>query len=419
LNKAREQLNEIEIQCGQRSMQLRFDTDRPVNVITPNNAPSDEASIERSITQPIAFPDLASFVADKKKILVVVNDHTRPTPAPAVLGLLGLEGKEVTTIVATGSHRSPTPEEISRLLGGPTPQYGGKVVVHDSKNPKLLKSVGETSRGTKLSLNAYLFDADGIIVVGSVEPHYFAGFTGGRKFLLPGLAGFDSIRKNHSFAVDERASVLSLDKNPVHEDFMEALELFGRNDDIFSIQMVLNGDHQVSYTSSGHIINSFTAAVEHAKEIYGSPVSEKADIVISVLKPPMDIDLYQSQKGIDNVKLALNDGGVLILVSSCRDGIGDRGFYKILLSGKDVSKEKPENYGFGFHKAVKINEVLRKVKIFAVTDLPSKILEAISITPYTDLQKAMTEATKLRGEKSRVLIVRDAGLVVPLPPQTP
>ena len=408
-------MSEVQIQCGERSTHLKFDVNRPVEVVTSRRAPVDLDSLSRSISKPIASADLASFVAGKMKILVVVNDHTRPTPTAAVLGFLPLSGKEVTTIVATGTHRSPTPDEVARLLGGPSPQFGGKVAVHDAKNHKHLRYVGETSRGTKLSLNSAIFDADGIIVVGSVEPHYFAGFTGGRKFLLPALAGFESVTMNHSLAVDEGAKVLALDGNPVHEDFMEALNMLGRNDDVFSIQTVLNADHQVSYTSSGHIINSFTAAVEHAKEIYVSPVSEKADIVVSVIKPPMDLDLYQSQKGIDNVKLALNDGGVLILVSSCRDGIGDRGFYTILTSGEGVSKERASEYGFGFHKAVKLREILSRVKVFAVTDLPPKILEAISITPYNDLEKALNEATRLKGDRSRVLIVRDAGLVVPLP----
>lgn len=286
----------IDIPYGRVTVGFELVEGTPVEIVSPRKTPADECSIARSLSEPTAFTDLESFVADKRKILVVINDHTRPTPTSTVLKKLDLKGKDATTIVATGAHRSPHPEELSRLLGATMPPYGGKVIVHNSRDSASLKSVGQTSRGTKLFFNPLLFAADGIVVVGSVEPHYFAGFTGGRKFLLPALAGLESIMANHSLALDKRSRILSLDGNPVHEDFMEALDIFGRNDDIFSIQLVLNSEQQVSFTSSGHIIQSFTECVERAKDIYVTPVKAKADIVISVAQPPLDLDLYQSQK---------------------------------------------------------------------------------------------------------------------------
>lgn len=210
--------------------------------------------------------------------------------------------------------------------------------MHDNRQESSLRPLGKTSRGTPLFFSRLAFEADGIIVIGSVEPHYFAGYTGGRKFLLPGLAGLESTVMNHSLAADERSRILALGGNPVHEDMMEALEVFGRFDDIFSIQLVVNAEHEISYASSGHIVRSFEGAIKHAKEIYVPTVAERADIVISVAKPPLDIDLYQSQKAVDNVKLAVKQDGVIILVSPCRDGIGDRGFYDLLASGPEMKR---------------------------------------------------------------------------------
>lgn len=394
---------------------VELDDGGQVETVSPRKTPADEGSIAKSLSRPKGFTDLASFVENKKKILVVVNDHTRPTPTLNVLKNLDLKGKDITTLVATGAHRSPSRAELSRILGGLVPPYGGRVLVHNSREKRLLKSLGRTSRGTGLSLSKHLLVADGIITVGSVEPHYFAGFTGGRKFLLPGLAGLESIIMNHSLALDDKSSILSLDGNPVHEDFMEALSLFGKQDSIFSIQTVLNYEHRVSYTSSGDIIQSFMEAVDHAKEIYVCSVEKKADIVVSVAKPPTDLDLYQSQKAIDNVKLALNDGGVVILVSSCRNGIGDRGFYDILASGGGVT-EKMKSC-FGYHKAAKITNLLKKANVFAITALPSDVLKAISMVPYGDLKSAMEDATRLKGKGARVLIVNDSGITVPLPRQ--
>jgi len=403
----------IDIPYGSGSVKLDL-ADTFTEVVSPKKTTVNEFSISKSLSQPTNFGTLDSFVASKKKILVVVNDHTRPTPTATVLKNLDLSGKDVTTIVATGTHRSPNSIELSKILGGAAPPFGGRVIVHDSRDAAQLKFVGRTSRGTKLLLNRQLFDAEGIIVVGSVEPHYFAGFTGGRKFLLPALSGLESIVMNHAHAVDERSRILALDGNPIHEDFMEALNLFNRYDDIFSIQLVLNSEQQISFASSGHVIHSFTECVDRAKDIYVASVETKADIVISVARPPLDIDLYQSQKAIDNVKLALKDDGILILVSKCPDGIGDKGFYNILASSKG-KPPKPNNCEFGFHKAAKMAEVLSRVRVFAVTDIQPELLTAISITPYNKLQNAVVDAVNLKGKDSRILIVRDAGVMVPLP----
>ena len=387
-------------------------SDLQAQTVSPKATVSDPGSISKSMTNPVEFVDIRSFISRRKKFLVVVNDHTRPTPTASVLRELELKGKDVTTIVANGTHRAPTKQELEDILGGrdATPPYGGEVRIHDSRDNSSLVEFGRTRRGTKLLINRLLAEAEGIIVVGSVEPHYFAGYTGGRKFLLPGLAGLESIVMNHALAADESSRIIKLEGNPVHEDFMDALDRFGRFDDIFSIQLVLNAQHQVSYASSGHIVHSFVKAVERAEETYVPPVKGRADIVISVAKPPMDCDLYQSQKALDNVKLAVNEGGIIILVSRCKDGIGDRGFYNLLTGADSMDPHK-----FGFHKAVKMKKLLQNTTVFAVSDLPPTVAKSISITPFPDIQTAFDRATEIKGKHANALIVLDGGLVVPKP----
>ena len=407
----------IDIPYGKSSMPLELNVDRPIGVVSPRETPNDENSIETSLSNPQGSPDLVSFLSERRRILVVINDHTRPTPTSAVLKRLDLREKEVTTIVASGTHRPPSVRELEGLLGGPNPSYGGRVILHDSNDESQLKSIGRTSRGTELHFNKHVFDADGIIVVGSVEPHYYAGFTGGRKFLLPALAGFRSIEMNHSLALDERSAILRLEGNPVHEDFMEALDIFNRYEDIFAIQLVLNRDHQISYTVSGHVIHSFNSAVVRAKEVYVAPVEAKADIVVTVATPPMDLDLYQAHKAIENVKLALKDRGVVILVSPCTDGVGLRGFYDLLAQGGSVNafNMTKETYRLGYHKATKLAQLLKEARIFAVTKLQPETLKTIGITPYQDVQSAVDEASKLNGSNSRILVDLDGCLTVPVP----
>jgi len=401
----------IEIPYGDTSEILQTSDEQSVEIASPKRTPAIPESVSKSIANPTQFEDLASFISTRRKLLVVVNDYTRPTPTAHVLKQLNLEGNDATTIVACGTHREPNEQEIRMILGGPTPAFGGRVVVHNSRDNETLVEVGSTRRGTELSLNRLLFDSDGIIVVGSVEPHYFAGYTGGRKFLLPALAGFESIVKNHALAVDDHAGIIQLEGNPVHEDFMDALRLFGRDEDIFSIQLVLNAEHQVNYASSGHIVHSFVDAIKHANETYVAPVTAQADIVISVSKPPMDIDFYQSQKAIENVKLAVKDNGIIILVSSCREGIGDRGFYNLLVSG-DVTMDP---HKFGFHKAIKMKRLLERAGVFVVSDLPAAVPSAMSLTPFTDIQTAFDRAKEIKGNSARVLIVYDGSIVVPVP----
>jgi len=402
---------EIDISYGQGQKRLVLSKDQPMETVSQKKTHADPESVTRSLSSPTKFAGFDSFISARKKLVVVVNDHTRPTPTAAVLRDLGLRGKDVSTIIACGAHRSPNQQEIEQILGGAIAPYGGRLLVHDARDKQSLIEIGSTSRGTKLLLNHLLFESDGIIVVGSVEPHYFAGYTGGRKFLLPALAGLESIVMNHALSTDDNSGITKLEGNPVHEDFMEALQLFGRYDDIFSIQLVLTPEHQVSYTSSGHVVHSFFDAVQRAKDTYVVPVRTQADIVISVAKPPMDIDLYQSQKAIENVRLAVKKGGIIILVSNCRDGIGDRGFYELL-----ASKDKPMNsHTFGFHKAVKMAKLLEDVTVFVVSDLPAVVPRRICLTPFTDVQEAVDKAIEVKGKESRVLTVLDGSIVVPIP----
>jgi nickel-dependent lactate racemase len=398
---------------GDRVMLLALEDRESIRIVSPQHFPTDEDSVTRSITNHAEDSGLKSFLSKKDRILVVINDHTRPL-ARAALERLPLKEKDVTTLIATGTHRAPTPKELTRLLGKDSPPYGGRVVVHDATDGES-KSIGLTTRGTEVCLNSQVFDAHGLIVIGSVEPHYYAGFTGGRKFLLPGLASFKSIEMNHSLALDDNARILSLEGNPVHEDFMDALRMFGRNQDIFSIQLVMNPDHRISFASSGDIVNSFTDAVQHALRTYVCPVPFKTDILIAIVNPPLDIDLYQAHKAIENVKPALNDDGILILLAQCRDGIGNRAFYDLLSSKQELSGIVREHYTFGGHKALRIRQLQQRARIFAITDLDPEIMRTISITPFADLQSAVNTALTLKGNSATITLVNDAGVTVPMP----
>jgi nickel-dependent lactate racemase len=320
--------------------------------------------------------------------------------------------------VATGAHRGPTEEEYRQILGELYDKLRGRCVHHDSRKDEDMADLGATRNGTPILLNKRLFQADRIIATGSVEPHYFAGFTGGRKAFLPGIAAYKTIEANHKLALSPAASSLALEGNPVHEDMMDALPLIKAP--VFSFMTVLDKEQRVAAAAAGDLMASFYAAVETARKIFCVTLQEKADIVVSVAKFPMDIDLYQSQKAIDNGAAALKDGGTLILVSSCRDGIGDEAYAALLASAKTPAKALAridEGYKLGYHKAAKMAGVSARAVIKAVTELPAERLASMFIaaapTPQAALDEAL-ERAKARGiAVPRILVLPDGCVTVP------
>ena len=357
------------------------------------------------------------FMALPGSPLVIVNDGTRPTPTRLVMDAIGndLLKSKTSFLIATGSHRAPTEQEYEFIFGRWYGKFRERVFVHDCHAMDEMDYYGRTSRGTELYLNKLVGKASKVIVIGSVEPHYFAGYTGGRKGFLPGVAAFSSIEHNHKMALSPDAKALALEGNPVHEDLMEAMELV--KCPVYSIMTVLDKDHEIDTVTAGEINKSFADAVKAANAIFTAPLEEKADIVVTVAPYPMDVDLYQSQKAIDNAKLALKDGGTMILVSACREGIGGEAFVKLLSSAstpEEVLRKIEQNFKLGYHKAAKMAEVFIRSEVQAYTELEDEKLRSVFITPVHDLQKAIDAAIAKHGPQSRVVFMPDGSVTVPM-----
>jgi nickel-dependent lactate racemase len=373
---------------------------------------------------------LTEFLRGGRRVLVIINDATRPTPTEAILGALvpvlenaGIKREDLTLLVATGAHRGPTEEEYRQILGSFYDKFRPRSVHHDARKDEDMADLGRTRNGTPILLNKRLFEADRIIVTGSVEPHYFGGFTGGRKAFLPGIAAFRTIEANHKQALSPAARSLALEGNPVHEDMMDALPLIKAP--VFSFMTVLDKEQQVAAAAAGDLLRSFYAAVEVARKIFCVSVPSRADIVVSVAKFPMDIDLYQSQKAIDNGALALRDGGTLILVSSCRDGIGDETYARLLAraaSPADARELIRAGYKLGYHKAAKMAEVSSRAAVTAVSELSAEQLNALFIEKAPSPQEALERALKTAAGRGvhtpKILILPDGCVTVPEPALT-
>ncbi len=376
-----------------------------------------ETLMTQALNTPVNSPSLTDFLAGARDVLVIVNDATRPTPTRQVLDQISsrIQGIPVKFIIATGAHRGPSHEEYLQIFGDHYERIKDDIIVHDAQRSEDMVFLGTSSNGTEMYVNRAGVEAHRIIIIGSVEPHYFAGYTGGRKSFLPGIAGFNTIEQNHKLALVPEAKALALDGNPVHEDMVDALSVVKK--EIFAIMTVLDKDHRVYDVTAGDIHDSFMAAIDSANEVFAAPIKEKADIVVSVVKFPQDIDLYQAQKGIDNAKLALKDGGIMILVAKCRCGIGGKAFADLLGScdtPQAVLDTIEKGYKLGYHKAAKMAEIGIWAEMWGVTDIPPEVIEPLFIRPFTSLQAALDTAIEKKGPSAKILFLMDGGLTVPL-----
>jgi nickel-dependent lactate racemase len=287
------------------------------------------------------------------------------------------------------------------------------VHAHDSKKDKMLY-LGRSKKGTSIWMNEIATDAERLIIITSVEPHYFAGYTGGRKSFLPGVASYETVEQNHRLAMSPEAQALVLVGNPVHEDMMDALEFIDKKP-IFSIQLVLDRHQNIYKAAAGDINKAFEKAVKWANEVYSVKIREKADIVVSVAPYPMDVDLYQSQKALDNGKWALKDGGIIIFVSKCREGIGHSTFLQQLSTSSDpklVLENLAKEYKLGYHKAAKMAEIATWADICGVTEIDSNVLRKANITPFDSVQSAV-DAALAKKRDARVLVLMEGSVTLP------
>ena len=371
--------------------------------------------IGASIDNPIGYGSMDEFLEGGEDIVFIVNDGTRPTPTAKVLDALSkrMDLRKARYIIATGTHRDMTEEEYNFVFGKHYESLKDRIICHDAKNSECV-FLGTSKNGTPMEVNKVAVDADRLVIITSVEPHYFAGYTGGRKSFLPGVASFKTVETNHKLAMNKEAQALALEGNPVHEDMMDALEVI-KDKAIFSIQMVLDRHQNIYKVASGALNPAFDQAVEWANEVFSVPIPEKADVVISVAPYPMDVDLYQSQKALDNGKWALKEGGKIIMVSKCREGIGHATFLTQLSSSNDPNKVLENlraEYKLGYHKAAKMAEIATWASIWAVTDLDPKLMSDANMTPFPTVGDAVAKALE-ENPDARVIVLMDGSVTIP------
>ncbi len=372
-------------------------------------------------TSPVSYDDFC-LEADRSgveqflsasSLLFVVNDGYRHTPTAQVLEWV--ESRYPGTLdrahflVATGTHKPPTEGHYKSIFGKYLEQVRSRVHFHDVTDSSSMVHVGTDWFGQPVSVNKRLKQSETIIVIGSVEPHYFAGYTGGRKGIFPGLCDLATTTRNHNMANSPEAAPLRLTGNPV-ADHLQSLLAFVSDLNILSIQVVADISHRIGALCIGSLENSFTMAVAIAGKIYAQHVTAPYDAVICEVLPPLDKNMYQVQKAVENCQAAVKDGGTLVNVAACKEGIGSEHFFEEA-SRWNTANNCPGDgvYRFGSHKLTRMVQYQRRITVCLKSEIPDLDVGTVFYHPVKDVSAHLT--TLLRPD-ARVAVVRDAAHTV-------
>lgn len=386
---------------------------------TATRASVDEAAMVReAVREPIGSPKLDRIVRPGEKIVVITSDITRPMPSykvlPVLLGELaaaGVRREDVCIVFALGNHRGHTEAEKRQLLGEDvTVAY--RCVDSD---PKDVIRLGMTRRGTPVDIFSEVARADKRICLGNIEYHYFAGYSGGMKAMMPGVSTAEAIQANHRHMTDPAAHAGKIYGNPVREDMDE---VFGLCPVHFIVNVVLDEKKNIIRAFAGDVFKAHREGCAFLDTMYKCPIPRKADIVVASAGGfPKDINLYQAQKALDNAKHAVKQGGIIVLLAACKEGFGEKVFERWIAASSTPLKMIADirgNFELGGHKAAAIAMVAEQANIFLVSDLPDERAKKIFMTPCGSLAEAMEKAFAVMGEDALVHVMPFAGSTLPL-----
>lgn len=410
----------VQLPYGKKKpVSLNLPDDIEIIELKPKDVPvveNPEALLLDAVDNPMGdVPPLEELLDGKENIVIVVDDYTRSFPRDAVLipffsliEEMGIDKDTVTIIMGMGSHKEPTKKQIEEVLGDSLPgEY--KVVFHDHK-AKDLVDLGKTTRGTPIKINKTYYEADCKILLTDTTFHYYAGFGGDRKSILPAVAGEETINHNHGMLIDPNARTGNLDGNPVHLDMMEVAEKAGVD---FVVNVLAKGEDIVDITAGEQGV-AFKKTTDTLLKYFEIPVEKQADlIIVSAGGYPKDINLYQGTKGLTHTKEAVKKGGHVIYMAECKEGIGHAVFEEWIGSVNEhikkcktdeekiqkacdfLAKEVQENFVMGGHKAYYLFREKTRASISLLSDLDTDMVESeyhvepISFTSSKTMQKSL------------------------------
>ena len=378
--------------------------------------PEDEI-VAAALRQPIDSPPLGKMALRKKNAVIIISDHTRPVPSRHILPLMLAELRraspelDITLLVATGFHRGTTRAELGHKLG-PDILRQEKIVVHDCQDQKSLCSLGRLPSGAELLINRLAAQTDLLLAEGFIEPHFFAGFSGGRKSVLPGICARETVLGNHcgEFIASPFARAGILDGNPLHRDMLAASQMARL---AFLVNVIIDEEKKVVAAFAGHPELAHRAGCVYLQQFCRVQAAPAEIVITSNGGAPLDQNIYQAVKGLCTAEASAVPGGVLIICAECADGIGGDSFYRALrdcdsaaklydcCSRTPMSETEPDQW----EAQILARIIAGHPVIFVTRPELEPIITDMKMTYAADLNGALALARKLRGANAGVTVI--------------
>lgn len=415
------------IPCGKRPIPLAVPDHVPVQWVESRKmvpVPDVKRAIEETLNRPIGTPKLRDLVKPGQTAVLVVTDITRKLPEEIILPLLlkeleagGMKKKDITAVVATGTHRPNTPEELREKFGEVVDEIA--FINHDPWNSEGLIHLGISQGGIPLVFNRTVAQADLRISTGVIETHLFAGYSGGVKSIAVGVAGEKTIGATHNYEMLQQTRLGITEGNEFREFLTEATQALGLH---FIVNVVQTGKKEVVKVVAGDPIEAFHEGVKVARELYEVEIDQPGEIVVSGVSYPKSRDLYQASRAANVVvfgpRPVVVKGGVILIPASCEDGCGHPGYCNIMKRSEDIDDiiaiSREEGFAPGEQKALILAWILKQARI-VMTDctLPEETLREIHLESIPTLQEALDQELK-RNPKARVTLIPDGLLTLPI-----
>lgn len=390
--------------------------------VKPVATPVEEL-IEYAMEHPYGSPLLEQIAKPNDTVVIVMNDHTRPGPDVQMLSAImerlekaGIPDSNITVLFATGSHRAPTPAEAKHIMG--EKYYGRlKTIAHNCRDDSSMAYLGDVNGDLPVYVNRAITECSLLITTGLIAPHHIAGYSGGRKSILPGVSGLKTLHRHHSFPIYQYEPAMGfIYGNPFHEIAVEAAKKANVR---FMINAVQDPHKQCIAFVAGDIVKAHEAGIAMSKAVCEIKIPKRGDIIIA--SPggfPRDINLYQSQKALSVSEIIGSKDCCFIIVAECREGFGDDNFRRCMVEAKDIQgiiDEFAENgFNVGNNKAFNYARALKKGRIIIVTDkIPKEVLAEAKLECATTLQEAIDMASSKLDVKV-VTVIPQAANIIPI-----
>ena len=417
---------EVKFPYGRETLSLNIPDDRYAGTLVSRMhdyvAPKrPEELVKDAMADPIGTPRLSVMAQGRKKVVLIASDHTRPVPSKCIVPQMLAEIREgnpdadITLLISTGCHRETTKEELVNKFG-PEIVANEKIVIHDCDDAANLVCLGKLPSGGELIINRLAAEADLLVAEGFIEPHFFAGFSGGRKSILPGIASRKTVIYNHNgqFIDSPRARTGIVDGNPIHNDMLYAARAARL---AYVVNVVINADKQAIFAVAGDVDLAHRVGREFLASQCRVPVTP-SDIVITTNGGyPLDQNIYQAVKGMTAAEATVREGGVIIMLARSNDGHGGRVFYETFRDEKNLQRmmkkfieTPPDETIIDQWESQIFARILMRATVIYVSDAPDDMVTDMHMIPAHSLEEALRKADEVLAARG---VVNGSVLAIP------